>query len=126
MKYLTLGHSVCLGLNSYFTLLTLIAIGFLMDMTDQEFDEMLRLAKRLAMRVVRPLALAVVTYFLSASQGYFVYPNIVVALLVFVLAASSYGARLSYFILMYLALLVLCPPNFTSSIVKSLATLASK
>lgn len=95
-------------------------------MTDQEFDEMLRLAKRFAMRVVRPLALAVVTYFLSASQGHFIYPNLVVALLVFVLSASSYGAKLSYAIVMYLAFLVLLPPDFMSKVSKAFVAIALK
>lgn len=97
-----------------------------MDMTDQEFEQLLASAKRVAMRIVRPLALAIVAYILSYTQGHFSYPNLALAILVFVLSASSYASKAAYAAVFYLALLVLVPPDVASSLNKGLAAVVAK
>jgi hypothetical protein len=85
-----------------------------MDMSDQEFNKLLALVKLYAMKAARITALTCLAWVLSSSQNYFTYPNWTVALLIFVLSASSYAARMAYFIIFYLAFIVLLPPEAAS------------
>lgn len=97
-----------------------------MDMTDQEFEQLLASVKRVAMRIVRPLALAVTAYILSYTQGHFSYPNLVLAILVFVLSASSYASKAAYAVVFYLTLLVLVPTDVAASLNKGFAAIIAK
>lgn len=97
-----------------------------MDMTDQELEQLLASVKRVAMRIVRPLALAVLAYVLSYTQGHFNYPTFTLALLVFVLSASTYASNAAYAVVFYLAFLVLVPPDVAVSLNKGLAAVVAK
>ena len=97
-----------------------------MDMTDQEFDQLLVTLKRYSMRVLRPVSLAIVVYVLSSAQGYFAYPVFTLVLVVFVLSLSNYGAPAAYSIIFFLTLLVLLPPEAMLTLQKALTSILNR
>lgn len=97
-----------------------------MDMTDQEIDELIASAKRVAIHIVRPLALGLLAFVLSWAQRYFSYADFAIGILVFTLAASSFAPKMAYAIIFYLGFLVLLPPEFATAAQKSVGALASK
>jgi hypothetical protein len=97
-----------------------------MDLSDHEFDELLALVKLFAIKAVRITALTCLAWILSSSQNYLAYPNGIVAFLVFVLSASGYAARMAYFIIFYLAFLVLLPSEAATFLKNVAALLLSK
>jgi hypothetical protein len=97
-----------------------------MNMSDHEFDQMLVRGKRYFMRVARPVALALLAYVLGTAQGYFSYPNLLLAFVVLVLASSTYGARSAYAIVLFLTFLILLPPEAMNALQKVLASIAGR
>lgn len=95
-------------------------------MKDQKINGLILSAKRTFIYCARPFALGVLAFTLSTVQGYFIYPNLVIAIIVFVLAGSSFAQRAAYIIIFYLAFLVLLPPEVAGVVQKGIRILVVK
>ncbi len=93
-------------------------------MPDDELKHLLSPLAPLTMRLCRALALAILTYVLSATQSFLDIPGFVLAFAVFVFGASIYAARFAYFITLYLTILLLVDPSSWAATKRFLEVLA--